>query len=219
MDKKSKIFFLVFFLLIVGSVVVTYWRIMVNRDYIIQAQQECDPALEACFVSVCDSEGDPECAALPEEEQVSYYKTISKNAKNIPLCDANNNECPTELSCEPGEEECELILCDESSVPEGEECNDPTKYLEENPPCDCDESGEEIAEEEESGDELTEGDGEASNLKDVDAEISAGSSTEVEEVATDGAESEEEGSVCACGETEGENTEDSDIGDDSESLE
>lgn len=145
MDKKSKIFFLVFFLLIVGSVAMTYWRIMVKRDYIITAQQECDPTAEACFVYECDPESDEECAATPEEERISYYKNVSKNAKNIPVCDPYKNECPTELACEEGEEECEIILCDDETVPEGENCNDPTKYLEENPP---EEEAEEGAEEE-----------------------------------------------------------------------
>ena len=143
MDKKSlpkagqlmagKIFFLVFFLLIAGSVAATYYRIMIKRDYIISAQQECDPTSEACFVSACDPESDEECAALPEKERINYYKTINKNAKNIPVCDPYKNECPKELSCDPGEGECEITLCDANNVPEGEECNDPLKYLEENP--------------------------------------------------------------------------------------
>jgi len=129
----GKIFFLIFFLLIAGSVAATYYRIMIKRDYIVSAQQECDPTLEACFISACDPEGDEECAALPEEERINYYKTINKNAKNIPICDPYKGECPEELACEPEEEECEVILCDANNVPEGEECNDPAKYLEENP--------------------------------------------------------------------------------------
>ena len=163
MDKKSKIFFLVFFLLIVGSVAVTYWRIMVKRDYIISAQTECDPAAENCFVYECDPEDpeDPECATLPEEERVSYYKIINKNAQNIPLCDATAGECPEDLACEEGEEECETILCDEENVPEGESCNDPAAYLEENPPeeCGCGENDDEpVGEATESEEENIESD-------------------------------------------------------------
>jgi len=133
MDKKSKIFFLVFFALILGSVAVTYYRIMIKRDYIISAQQECDPVTEACFVSACDPESDEECAATPEEERTTYYKIIKKNAKNIPPCDPHANECPEQLSCEPGEEECEYTLCDEENVPDTEECNDPAVYNAQNP--------------------------------------------------------------------------------------
>jgi len=156
MDKKSKIFFLVFFLLIAGSVAVTYWRIMVKRDYIISAQQECDPAAEACFVSACDPESDSECAATPEEERTTYYKIIQKNAKNIPLCDAQKDECPTELACADGEAECSFELCDETNVPDGEECNDPAVYNEENPPeeCDCNGVGDETVTEVEEPDNV-----------------------------------------------------------------
>jgi hypothetical protein len=38
MDKKSKIFLGVFFLLIFASIGATYYRIMVKRDYVIEAQ-------------------------------------------------------------------------------------------------------------------------------------------------------------------------------------
>ncbi len=161
MDKKSplkpesplkgKIFFLVFGVLIVGSIAVTFWRIVINRDYIISAEQECDPATEACFVRECNPADDSEC---PEniDERTSYYKLINKNAKNIPPCDATSGECPTELSCDPGEAECEMILCDETNVPEGETCNDPAVYAEKNPPCDCLKDADKTASEEESVD-------------------------------------------------------------------
>lgn len=148
MDKKSKIFFLVFFLLIIASVAVTYWRIMVKRDYIISAQQDCDPATEQCFVSSCDPESDSECAATPEKERTTYYKIIKKNAKNIPLCDPYANECPEVLTCEEGEEECEFEYCGEENVPEGESCNNPEEYLAENPPeeeCGCEEESDSTA--------------------------------------------------------------------------
>jgi len=135
MDKKSKIFFLVFSLLIAVSVAVTFWRIMIKRDYIISAEQDCDPTKETCFVRTCDPAEDEECSKDPKE-RTSYYKIIKKNAKNIPPCDprANGKEkCPTELSCEEGEAECEYVFCNEENVPENEECNDPEKYREENP--------------------------------------------------------------------------------------
>jgi len=191
MDKKSKIFFLVFFLLIVGSVAVTYWRIMVKRDYIISAQQECDPTTEACFVSSCDPESDEECAATPEEERTTYYKIINKNAQNIPLCDAQADECPTELTCASGEAECDFEYCDESSVPDGEECNDPAVYNEENPPCECAEDA--VAAEQESGD--------------AQADTSEESAEPSSETASDDAESEEGSPECTCAQSE-ENTND-----------
>jgi hypothetical protein len=38
MDKKSKILFLVFFLVLAGSIFLTYYRYMVVKDYVIETQ-------------------------------------------------------------------------------------------------------------------------------------------------------------------------------------
>lgn len=153
LDKKSKILFVIIALLIVGSVAVTFWRYMVKRDYIVQAQTDCDPETENCFVWQCDPESDEEgyaCTGDPEED-IWYYKIIRRNAKNIPLCDPNDEEC-TALVCETGEAECSEELCTESNVPEGETCNDPVQYLIDNPPEEeeCAEDDEECLAEEES---------------------------------------------------------------------
>ena len=137
LDKKSKILFVIIGLLIVGSVAVTYWRYMVERDYIVQAQTDCDPEVENCFIWECDPDSTEEGEACTgdEEEDIWYYKIIRRNAKNIPLCDPNNEEC-TALVCEENEAECSEELCAEDNVPEGEYCNDPEQYLLENPPDD-----------------------------------------------------------------------------------
>ncbi len=133
MDKKSKIFFLVFFLLIAIVTVITYMKYFVAKDYYITAQADCDPATEVCFAHTCDPEIDGEC---PEDEadRVSYYKLVNKRANLIPLCDPNEEDCNA-LECLEGMD-CQVTYCDEDNVPEGEECNDPEKYLEENPPVD-----------------------------------------------------------------------------------
>ena len=160
LDKKSKILFVIIGLLIVGSVAVTFWRYMVKRDYIVQAQTDCDPESEACFVWECDPESTEEgyaCTGDPEED-IWYYKTIIRNAKNIPNCDPNDEEC-TALVCDPGEIDCSEELCTAENVPEGESCNDPEQYLIDNPlEEECEEEDEEcLAEQEviecEEGDE------------------------------------------------------------------
>lgn len=135
LDKKSKILFVIIGLLIVGSVAVTFWRYMVKRDYIVQAQTDCDPETETCFVWECDPESTVEGEACigDEESDIWYYKIVHRNAKNIPLCDPNDEEC-TALVCDPGEKDCSEELCSESNVPEGETCNDPVQYLIDNPP-------------------------------------------------------------------------------------
>ena len=92
MDKKSppkgdqlwadKIFFIIMGLLILGSVAVSYYKYMVKRDYIVQAQAECDPYTEKCFVHVCDPDpnvdGDS-CTGDPAED-TWYTKNVSRIA-------------------------------------------------------------------------------------------------------------------------------------------
>lgn len=204
MDKKSKIFFLIFFLLIVGSVAVTYWRIMVKRDYIISAQVDCDPATEACFASACDPESNTECAATPEAERTTYYKLISKNAENIPPCDPYKDECPKDLSCDPGEKDCEISLCDSSNVPDGEECNDPAKYVEENPPCDCSKAGDENANDNsEAADSTEESNANDNSSADESAEQDNTNSSDEEGVSNDNSDSGGEQTKCDCSKVAG----------------
>ncbi len=173
MDTKSppkadqswaeKILFIVFALLIAGSVAVSYYKFMVVRDYIIQAEAECDPYTEACFVYVCDPEAGEECTGDPVED-TSYYKLIHRNAKNIPLCDPNDEDCEA-LTCPEGEEECTITLCDDATAEEaGVTCSDPIAYTLENPIEEEDEEGTE----EEGGAE--EGDTEETDAMEEDAD-------------------------------------------------
>lgn len=150
-------------LLIAASVAVTYWRYMVKRDYIVQAQTDCDPETEKCFIWKCNPASDVEgeaCTGDPEAD-IWYYKIVRRNAKNIPLCDPNDEEC-TALVCTEGEAGCSEDLCTPENMPEGETCNDPQQYLLENPPEDeeeCAEDDEEcLAEQEAAGAECEEGD-------------------------------------------------------------
>jgi len=138
MDKKSKILLWVVFLLIIGSVAVTYWRIMIKKDYMIEAQASCDPTVDKCFVSSCDpavTEGDTMCTGDPEKD-TSYYAIISRKAANIPLCDPNDENCAA-LTCPEGEKDCSMTFCNDSNKEEqGAECNDPEQYNIDNPPVD-----------------------------------------------------------------------------------
>ncbi len=153
MDKKSRIFFIIFFSVIALAIGMAYCKYFIIRDYYIQAEADCDPETENCFVYVCDPESDEECPEA-EDERTSYYKLISKKAYLIPSCDPNDEECNA-LECLPGQD-CKEILCDETNVPEGEECNDPEKYIEENGTSDEEdadiEEGDEEEAEEEDGD-------------------------------------------------------------------
>ncbi len=144
-DGKSKILFIIIGLLIAGSAAAAYYRYMIRRDYVIEAQIDCDPESENCFVWRCDpnslEEGEA-CTGVPDND-VWYYKIIRRNAKNIPLCDPKDENCPAYV-CGEGEEDCGYELCTPQDAEKGEECNDPQKYLEENPP-EPEEEGEECA--------------------------------------------------------------------------
>lgn len=168
MDKKTKIFFLIFFLLIIGSVAATYWRIMIKKDYIVESQIDCDPYVENCFVWECDPQSSEEgeaCTGDPEED-IWYYKIARRSASRIPLCDPNAKEdlSADEVLCDPwtcevGEPDCEETLCDEETAVEQEaECNDPEQYALENPieeeSIECEEGDEECLAEAESEEEV-----------------------------------------------------------------
>lgn len=129
MDKKSKIFFLVFSFLLIGSVLATYYRYIIVKDYVIEAQVSCDPMVEKCFILVCDSESGEECTGNSEED-TSYYKLLHRNAKNIPLCDPQESDCLVSV-CQAGEEDCRVVFCDASM--EDSICSDPETYMNEHP--------------------------------------------------------------------------------------
>ena len=125
MDKKSKILLWVLGLLIVGSVGVTFWRIMIKKDYVIEAQADCDPTTEKCFVYHCDPTS--ESCTGDEEKDTSYYKKLSRVAANIPLCDPADESCQA-LTCPEGEKDCTITFCDEQTKAKDDECSDPEQY-------------------------------------------------------------------------------------------
>lgn len=125
MDKKSKILFIALSVSVALSVFVSYYRIFIAKDYIIEAQTECDPSVEACFVAVCDPV-EEECSENPQED-ILYYKILQRKAANIPLCDPKEEGCRA-LLCEEGEVDCSEILCDSANTEEGVTCSDPNLF-------------------------------------------------------------------------------------------
>ncbi len=145
MDKKispeanqslvEKFFLSFLFLLIIISVAITFWKIIIQKDYIIEAQTDCDPYSQRCFIWECDPasvvEGE-KCVGDPEED-IWYYNIVRRNASRIPFCDPSDESC-TALVCDEGEPECEQIFCTEKNKTEQEaECNDPEQYTLDNP--------------------------------------------------------------------------------------
>ncbi len=145
-SRSNTIFWIVFFLLLLGSVAFTYYRIVVKRDYLISAEADCDPYTEECFVYNCDPQTE-ECTGNLEED-TSYYKIIKKKAYNIPDCDPNTDENCV-IACNEGEEDCSYELCEEGNA-DGIECVDPSQYTIDNPPEEeCEEGDEECSAQEE----------------------------------------------------------------------
>lgn len=98
-----------------GSLLYKYNHFILNADYIVTATVSCDPAIQNCFISVCDPETDEACDLEP-------YAYIEKSAHNVPYCNSHEMECP-ELTCEEGEENCSFIFCSaETALPDEEIC-------------------------------------------------------------------------------------------------
>ena len=108
----NRIFYTILALLIIGSVVATFLRIVVWKDYQIVAETSCDPLTESCFVY--EEEG----------SEPSYYKLISKKAADIVACEATEEKigCLEELSCTETDTNCSYTLCDPENLGEGEQC-------------------------------------------------------------------------------------------------
>jgi len=152
-----------FFLVIITVVIITFLKYFYLKDYIIQAEAECDPMAEECFIYECVPGVDEDCAEDPDdpEAMLSYYKLVEKKAFLVPLCDPNDENCDA-LNCAGLEEDnCKEILCSDETKDEGIECIDPAAYAESHPE---EEEDEGVSEEEcdPEGDEECEAAGEES---------------------------------------------------------
>jgi hypothetical protein len=121
--KANKIFYIILTLLIAVSVGVTFYKIVILKNYQIVAQVSCDPATERCFESDCDPAADDTCSATSSP---TYYKNISKKAATIAACESTIRKvgCNEELSCTGGEPDCFYTYCNPSKLSEGEKCSE-----------------------------------------------------------------------------------------------
>jgi len=128
MEQKSnlgnKIFYIILALLLVGSVGASFYKIVILKNYQIVAEVSCDPAIEKCFAYECDPTTE-ECSENPEEN-ISYYKNISKKAATIYACEQTSEKlgCNEGLSCTEGEADCSYIFCNSDQLLEGEICSE-----------------------------------------------------------------------------------------------
>lgn len=112
--KKQKIVISLFVIILIVVFALVIKRVYVDRDYLLINEVVCDPGAETCFKRPCE-----ECDA--EGEEYEFYKKQFVSAKNVSMCNPSQGEC-SELIC-ADTEGCQEQYCDETNVPEGEECS------------------------------------------------------------------------------------------------
>jgi len=121
----NRIFFIIFALLLIISICLTYYRVVILKDYQVIAETSCNPKDESCFIREPEPcvDGDTECLAKPPE--ITYYKNISKVASEIYKCEQTEEKigCNEELTCTNNEPNCSYTLCDSTA---GESCSTST---------------------------------------------------------------------------------------------
>jgi hypothetical protein len=136
MDKKTKAFWWTMGFLILISFLATFYRYVIKKDYMMQAQVDCDPYNEACFIWNCDPGSEIEGEACTGDPEVDtwYYKIINKKANQISSCDVNAEECEP-LFCGENEPDCEFVFCNDENKEENgsENCINPVDYTVANP--------------------------------------------------------------------------------------
>ena len=104
-------YFLLIAILIVG--VFSYFRFIVNNDYILYYEGECDPTVKSCFIG-CE---DDECT------KEYFYSKVQKYAPDvIRECGGVVTDCTEANICFPTDKECSITYCDPES--DGSDCSE-----------------------------------------------------------------------------------------------
>ncbi|MEI7809966.1 MAG: hypothetical protein WCI41_00190 [bacterium] len=101
---------LTIFLFLSLSVIVffCFYHFFIKNTFEVTKQVPCDPAVDSCFVSDCDT-NDSTC------DTTTTYKKIKAPSKYA----GSNYE---NFTCEAGNPNCEIITCNDSTVEDGEKC-------------------------------------------------------------------------------------------------
>jgi hypothetical protein len=100
---RKNFFFYILITLVLVVGVVSYNRILINQDYLIEYEGECDPATEECFTG-CEDE------TCTEEY---YYTKMIKYAPDLyQECGSDITNCETANVCLPDDHECSVTYCD-----------------------------------------------------------------------------------------------------------
>ncbi len=125
MNTGSTILAALFCITVAGAGAWQYHKLLVQQDFIVYDVIPCNPLEGSCFVYLCE-EGDEDCDDTP-------YAKIEKHASDIAVCVPTSNEpCPA-LTCGPNDSMCEITMCSEENLEEGEECTVTEDYEVEEP--------------------------------------------------------------------------------------
>ena len=107
-NKQSKYFLIAVSLLGLFVVVFNFCNFLIKNDYEVTKQVPCDPKIDSCFVSDCDS-NDSTC-----DSKTTYMKitALSKYAGS-----SYDN-----FSCVSGDPHCTIITCSPDTIEAGEKC-------------------------------------------------------------------------------------------------
>ncbi len=110
---KSYMFFILLIACLVAAVTgVSYYRYVVERNFVIQVNTACNPSAEQCFISDCSPADDLSCPVGP-------YKKID-------ILDAGAPPCLEEHSCSDftcgGIASCNETYCSSENLGDGESC-------------------------------------------------------------------------------------------------
>ena len=89
--------------LIIVVSVLSYYRFIINQDYVIQYEGICDPAMESCFLGCADDECTEEYG----------YSIVQKYAADLyAQCGSDITDCEAANMCLPDDRECSITYND-----------------------------------------------------------------------------------------------------------
>ena len=92
---------LVLFILLVAA---SYNRFIINKDYLVAYEGECDPYTESCFVW---------CENFDDCPEPFYFTIIERHASEIyNLCGQDVTTCDDAYYCDESVEYCEVYYCE-----------------------------------------------------------------------------------------------------------
>ena len=129
-EYSSKKLVIAFLCVVVLSVIATFWRTFISREYVIMFQSNCDPTTDRCFVQECTPDAPDTNPCFDAAATKEYFVQLAMDAHAVPTCTEDNHQCTT-IRCTPDMgDECHETFCDsaDSALPDGVTCNDPATY-------------------------------------------------------------------------------------------